>query len=67
MKIQIKLTDEQKKKSDELCNKIIDVIKENMDLDDMINQGLVVYTLWVLLESLQEGANVRLSEVKLKK
>lgn len=65
MKIDIELTDEQKKKADELSIKIIDAIKENIDLEDKINQALVVYTLWMLLETLQEGANVRLSEVKM--
>ena len=56
---------EQKKKSDELCNKIIDTIKENIDLEDKIDQALVVYTLWVLLETLQKGSEIKLSEVKL--
>jgi len=65
MEIQIELTTEQRKQSDELCNKIIDVIKDNIDLEDKINQALTVYTLWILLNTLQEGANIKLSDVRL--
>ena len=67
MEVKIELTEEQKKKSDELCSKIIDVIKDNIDLEDTINQALVVYTLWILLDTLQKGANVKLNEIKIKK
>ena len=65
--IQIELTEEQKKIADDLSIKIIDVITSNIDLEDKINQALVVYTLYILLDTLQEGANIKLTDILLQK
>lgn len=64
MKVEIELTEKQKKQSDELCNKIIDTIKDNIDLEDKLNQALVIYTLALLLKTIQTNTGTKLDEVR---